>query len=115
MARRFCQRAWLKPEKVEEYRRLHANAWPAVLKTIEDCNLRDYAIAILDTLVVSTFEYTGSDYDADMRKMAVDPVTQAWWTHTKPCFVGHEEGIYYEDMEEIFYFDGLEAGGTELN
>ena len=56
MKRRFCQRAWLKPEKVEEYRRLHANAWPAVLKTIEDCNLRDYAIAILDTLVVSTFE-----------------------------------------------------------
>jgi len=109
MARRFCQRAWLKPEKAEEYRRLHAAVWPDVLKTIEACNLRNYRIFILDTLVVSTFEYTGADYDADMRRMEADPVTQAWWTHTKPCFVGHEAGVYYEDMEEIFRFNDAET------
>ena len=106
MARRFCQRAWLKPEKVEEYRRLHANAWPEVLRTIEACNLRNYYIDILDTLVVSTFDYVGDDYDADMEKMAADPVTQEWWTHTKPCFQGHAEGVYYQDMQNIFHFAG---------
>ena len=82
MAMRFCQRAWLKPGKVAEYRRLHANAWPGVLKTIEDCHLRNYSIALLGTLVVSTFEYVGDDYEADMRKMEAHPVTQEWWTHT---------------------------------
>ncbi len=112
MTRRFCQRAWLKPEKVEEYRRLHANAWPGVLRTIEACNLRDYRIHLLDTLVVSTFEYVGSDFEADMRRMEADPVTQEWWTHTKPCFLRHGEGIYYEDMEEIFRFDGAGRDGT---
>ena len=112
MARRFCQRAWLKPDKVKEYRELHANVWPDVLKTIAECNLCNYSIAILDTLVVSTFEYTGTDYDADMQRMEADPVTQLWWTHTKPCFIGHEEGIYYEDMEEIFRFEGGTKGGT---
>ena len=106
MARRFCQRAWLKPEKVAEYRALHANAWPQVLRTIEACNLRHYSIDILDTLVVSTFEYVGEDYEADMRKMAADPVTQEWWKHTKPCFQGHERGVYYEDMTQIFHFAG---------
>jgi len=35
--------------------------------------------------------------------MAADPVTVEWWKHTKPCFARHAEGVYYEDLEEIFY------------
>ncbi len=103
MTRRFCQRAFLKPEKVEEYRALHAAVWPEVLKTIQACNLRNYSISLFGNMAVAYFEYVGEDYDADMRKMEADPATQAWWKHTKPCFVGHEQGVYYEDMEEIFY------------
>lgn len=103
MIRRFCQRGFLKPEKVEEYRALHAAAWPDVLKTIRECNLQNYSISILGEMVVAYFEYTGEDYEADMRKMEADPVTQEWWKHTKPCFARHDEGVYYEDMEEIFY------------
>ena len=102
MIRRFCQRGFLKPE-VEEYRALHAAAWPDVLKTIRECNLQNYSISILGEMVVAYFEYTGEDYEADMRKMEADPVTQEWWKHTKPCFARHDEGVYYEDMEEIFY------------
>jgi L-rhamnose mutarotase len=40
-----------------------------------------------------------------MEKMAADPVTQDWWKHTKPCFERHAEGVYYQDMEKIFYLD----------
>ena len=105
MNKRFCQRAFLKKEKIEEYRRLHAAVWPDVLKTIKACNLENYSISIMDNMVVSYFEYTGSDYDADMDKMAADPVTQEWWKHTKPCFEGHDQGVYYEDLEEIFYYE----------
>ena len=94
MIRRFCQRGFLKPEKVEEYCALHAATWPDVLKTIRECNLQNYSISILGEMVVAYFEYTGEDYEADMRK---------WWKHTKPCFARHDEGVYYEDMEEIFY------------
>ena len=103
IAKRFCQRALLKPERIEEYRRLHAAVWPEVLKTIVDCNLTNYSISIMGDMVVAYFEYTGDDYEADMRKMAADPVTVEWWKHTKPCFVRHDEKVYYEDMEEIFY------------
>lgn len=101
--KRFCQRAFLKPEKVDEYRKLHAAAWPGVLDMITACNLRNYSISIMGNMVVSCFEYIGDDYDADMEKMAADPLTQEWWKHTKPCFERHDEGIYYEDLEEIFY------------
>ena len=103
MIRRFCQRGFLNPEKVEEYCALHAATWPDVLKTIRECNLQNYSISILGEMVVAYFEYTGEDYEADMRKMEADPVTQEWWKHTKPCFARHDEGVYYEDMEEIFY------------
>lgn len=103
--KRFCQRGYLKLEKIEEYRTLHAAVWPGVLKTIHDCNLRNYSIAIMGDMVISYFEYVGEDYEADMRKMAADPVTQEWWAHTHPCFARHEEGVYYEDLEEIFYFE----------
>lgn len=82
---------------------MHAATWPDVLKTIRECNLQNYSISILGEMVVAYFEYTGEDYEADMRKMEADPVTQEWWKHTKPCFARHDEGVYYEDMEEIFY------------
>ena len=81
---------------------MHAATWPDVLKTIRECNLQNYSISILGEMVVAYFEYTGEDYEADMRKMEADPVTQEWWKHTKPCFARHDEGVYYEDMEEIF-------------
>ena len=103
--KRIVQRGFLKPEKIEEYRRLHSEVWPDVLKTITACNIRDYTISLIGNEVVSCFEYVGDDYEADMKKMEADPVTVEWWKHTKPCFFRHAEGVYYEDLEEIFHYD----------
>lgn len=101
--RRFGQVARLKPEKIEEYKVLHAVVWPEVLKTIHRCNLRNYTIHLLDGQVFARFDYVGDDYEADMALMAADPATQRWWTHTKPCFENHAIQEYYRDMEEIFF------------
>lgn len=90
---------------VETYKALHAVVWPDVLKTIAQCHLSDYSIHLMGDLVFARFDYTGSDYEADMQKMAQDPVTQEWWKLTKPCFLNHEQQTYYQDMEEIFYYD----------
>ncbi|MGP1419380.1 MAG: L-rhamnose mutarotase [Sphaerochaetaceae bacterium] len=103
--RRFGQIGALKQEKVGDYKRLHAAVWPDVLKMISGCNLRNYSIFILGNKVVSYFEYVGTDYEADMKKMADDAATQRWWTLTKPCFECYEKQLFYEDMEEIFHFE----------
>ena len=71
----------LKPESVEEYKRLHAAVWPEVLATITACNIRNYSIFVrtLDDgrpYLFGYFEYHGADYAADMAKMAADPATQ---------------------------------------
>lgn len=101
--RRFGQVARLKPEKIAEYKALHAAVWPGVLATINSCKLRNYTIHLQGSLVFARFDYAGDDYEADMRKMAADPVTREWWKLTKPCFEGHAIGEYYRDMEEIFF------------
>jgi len=102
----FGQLGRLKPEKIEEYEALHAAPWPGVLKTIRDCNLRNYSIFRHGDLVFAYFEYIGDDYEADMEKMAQDPVTIEWWTHTKPCFVQYgilPNAEFYADMNRIFH------------
>ena len=107
MARRmFGQIGRLKKEKIEEYKTLHAAVWPDVLKTITECNLENYSIFIKGDLVFSYFEYTGTDYEADMEKMAADETTQKWWGYTRPCFEKYNADsaeAFYEDMETIFY------------
>lgn len=103
MVKRFIFHSYLKPEKVEEYQQLHADVWPGVLDTIHRCNIHNYSIAIRGTELYTYYEYTGDDYAADMAKMNADPVTREWWKHTRPCFLYHEQGKYYDNLEEIFY------------
>ncbi len=108
---RFGSVIGLKADKIEYYKKLHANAWPEVLKKIEECNIRNYSIYLhqLDDdkfYLFSYFEYTGKDIDADMAKMAADPVTQKWWKETDPCqfAVKHrKEGEWWASMEEVFH------------
>jgi L-rhamnose mutarotase len=98
----------VKPEKLEEYKQLHAAAWPDVLKMIAACNIRNYSIYLKDDFLFSYFEYTGTDFAADMAKMAADPVTQAWWKLTDPCqepLPTRKEGEWWASMEEVFHTD----------
>jgi hypothetical protein len=39
--RRYAQIVKLKPEHVDEYKKVHAAVWPEVLKQIKDCKIED--------------------------------------------------------------------------
>ncbi len=98
----------VRPEKLDEYKKLHANVWPEVLKQISDCNIKNYSIYHRDGYLFSYFEYHGDDFETDMAKMAADPTTQKWWEHCKPCqqpVETAEEGQWWADMEEVFHHD----------
>ncbi len=98
----------LKPEKDVEYRRLHAAVWPEVVRTIRDCHIRNYTIYLKDEYLFSAFEYCGTDFTADMEKMAADPVTQRWWELTAPCqepLATRKPGEWWASMEEVFHCD----------
>jgi L-rhamnose mutarotase len=98
----------VKPEKLDEYKKLHAACWPDVLKMISACNIKNYSIYYHDGLLFSYFEYHGTDYEADMAKMAADPTTQKWWDVCKPCqkpLDSRKEGEWWADAEEVFHHD----------
>jgi L-rhamnose mutarotase len=61
----------LRPEKLKEYKELHADVWPGVLKMIKECNIHNYSIYLGELeegkyYLFSYFEYTGDDFKADM-------------------------------------------------
>ena len=102
----------IREEKIDEYRKLHAAAWPGVLAMIEECNIRNYSIYLRRLpdgkhYLFSYFEYVGEDFAADMAKMAADPTTQEWWAACKPChdpLPDRADGEWWADMTEVFHF-----------
>jgi len=100
----------LKPERAEEYKQLHANAWPEILERITACNISNYSIYLKEpeNLLFGYWEYTGEDFEADAAKMAADPRTQDWWEICKPCQEPLEtraDGEWWAMMEEVFHHD----------
>lgn len=111
---RVQRHAWvtgLKPHKADYYRKLHANPWPEVSATLKDCNIRNFSIYERDiagkTYLFAYLEYTGGDFDADMKKMAACPHTQRWWKETNPCQSplpdALKAGKIWADTKEIYH------------
>ena len=100
----------LRPERVAEYKRLHAAVWPSVLARISACHIRNYSIFLREpeNLLFGTWEYHGTDLAADMAAMTADPETQRWWALTDPCQESLEtrgEGEWWATMDEVFHYD----------
>lgn len=100
----------LEQEKVAEYRRLHADVWPGVLKMISNCNIRNYSIFLKEpeNVLFGYWEYHGEDFAADAAKMAADPETQRWWDVCMPCqkpLDTRKDGEWWAMMEEVFHLD----------
>lgn len=107
---RMGQVIGLNAEKIAEYKRLHAAVWPDVLRMISACNIRNYSIFLKEpeNLLFAYFEYHGTDFSADMARMAADKVTQDWWAVCMPCqqpLATRAEGEWWAGMEEVFHHD----------
>lgn len=98
----------VKPENIEEYKKLHTAVFPEVLYRVKQCNIHNYSIYYKDGFLFSYYEYTGNDYNADMKKMSDDPFTQKWWGVCKPLqspLSTRKEGEWWASMEEVFHYD----------
>lgn len=80
----------VKPEKLEEYKKLHAAVWPAVLAMISECNIRNYSIYYKDGMLYSYYEYIGNDYEKDMQRMAATDHTGMVEAHRPLPATGRE-------------------------
>jgi len=109
----YCATVELCPEKEQEYRELHANVWPEVRAAITKANIRNYNIYVTEIagrrLLVSHFEYIGTNPDADFASIAQDPTTRnEWWPLTDACQIrlpGTPEGSQWLAMEQVMHLD----------
>ena len=98
----------VRPEAIEEYKKFHSAVWPEVLDRIRKCNIRNYSIFLKDDLLFGYWEYHGTDFKADMAKMAADPKTQEWWKIMEPMqcpLESRASGEWWASMQEVFHLD----------
>ncbi len=111
---RVERHAWvtgLKPQKAAYYHKLHANPWPSVNAMIKECHLQNFSIYEREIegkiYLFAYLEYTGTNFDADMKKMAADPETQRWWKATDPCQSplpdALKAGKTWSDTKELYH------------
>lgn len=105
---RFGMVLRIKPEAIEKYKEYHRRVWPEVLRTISECNIRNYTIFLKDDLLFAYMEYHGHDRQADWKKMAADPKTQEWWSIMEPMqqpLATRKAGEWWAEMEEVFHIE----------
>lgn len=100
----------IRPEKITEYKTLHANAWPEILQKISECNIRNYTIFLREpeNLLFACWDYVGTDFDADMERMKGHAKTRKWWALTDPCqdpLGSHQPDEQWVRMEQIFHLN----------
>jgi L-rhamnose mutarotase len=98
----------VRPERIDEYERIHAAVWPGVLEAIHRANIRNYTIYRHGTQLFASFEYVGEAYEADMAAMAADPIVREWWVLTDAMqepFPDREPGAWWTTIPEVFHTD----------
>ena len=76
-----------RPELIEQYQQLHDKTWEEVMARMYASNMRDFVVWFHPTtnMMFHQFIYVGTDFDADMARVAADPVVRFWWTYCEPC------------------------------
>ena len=98
----------LRPEVIAEYKRIHAAVWPEVLAAIAASNIRNYTIFLKEpeNLLFAYWEYHGTDFAADLARMADAPRMKEWWVITDPmqmAFDTRKPGEWWARMEDVFH------------
>jgi L-rhamnose mutarotase len=110
---RYASVIGVKAETLDEYKALHANPWPEINAKLKQVNIQNYSIYLTqfpdgNHYLFGYFEYTGTDFDADMKQMADDPKTKEWWSHTDPMQLpleNRDEGEWWKSLEEVYRLD----------
>ena len=111
LPQRYAWVTGLKTDKAARYEYLHAHVWPGVNKMIKECHIQNFSIhecRINGQLYLFAYlEYTGTNFNADMNKMASDPMTQSWWKQTDPCQTplpdAAARGKIWSDTREVYF------------
>lgn len=98
---RYCWIIELKSDQVEAYRALRETEWPKVLEKIKAFQMSNYSNELVEMdsggyNLTSFIDYTGRDFNADMKRMVDDPTAQGWWKIAKPRQISEAPDVAFE-------------------
>jgi L-rhamnose mutarotase len=98
----------IKPDKVGAYEALHADGNPGVRDLLNKYHMHNFSIFIhqLDDgryYLFGYYEYTGNDYEGDMKKLAAEPRNQQWLSNTDPMQVPLPGEKSWAMMKKVYH------------
>ena len=98
----------IKPDQISAYEALHAASNPGVRDLLTKCHMHNFSIYIhqLDDgkyYLFGYYEYTGTDYKADMAKLSTEPRNQKWLSTTDPMQIPLSGEKTWAQMQEVYH------------
>lgn len=82
--------------------------WPEALASLTAAHVTNYSIYRHGDVLFSYLECRGTDYDADMARIAEDRATQRRWSIMMPLqrtFTSHADEPWWTELVEVFHLD----------
>lgn len=100
----------IKPDQIQEYKRLHADDYAGVRDLLTQANMHNFSIFMHkmddgNTYLFGYYEYTGDDFDADMRWLADQPRNKQWLVVTDAMQQPLKGNDGWATMEEVYHND----------
>ncbi len=100
----------LHPDRIADYKALHAAPWPEMDAALKAANIQNYSIFLREpeNLLFGYWEYTGTDFAADMAHLGEQPVTRRWLTLTNPCqkpLTTAAPGEWWSYLPQVYHLD----------
>jgi L-rhamnose mutarotase len=97
----------LRPEKIEEYKRLHADANPGVRDLLSKYHMHNFSIFLQQIdgkwYEFGYYEYTGRDFDGDMAKLDAEPRNIEWLKVCDPMQMPLPGAKSWTKMERVYF------------
>jgi len=100
----------IKPEQIDEYKALHADSNAGIRDLLVKANMRNFSIFLqkLDDgnyYEFGYYEYTGTDFKADMATLAKEERNIEWLKVCDPMQLPLEGYDGWAEMEQVYYND----------
>jgi L-rhamnose mutarotase len=98
----------IKPDQIGAYKALHAASNPGVRDLLAKYHMHNFSIYVhkLDEgkyYLFGYYEYTGKDYEGDMKMLAAEPRNQQWLSVTGPMQIPLAGESSWTMMDEAYH------------
>ena len=98
----------IRPERIDEYKLIHADQHPGVRDLLSNAHMQNFSIYIKqfpdgNWYLFGYYEYTGDDYEKDMAALADEKRNQEWLAMTDPMQIPFPGDDGWSIMERVYY------------